>query len=60
MKVWIVAPTDYDQYGIEGVYISLEAAKASVPYAKDWALDKDGSWFSGPHHLRIYEDEVQG
>ena len=45
MKVWIVQPVGYNQYGIMGVYASLEAAKASIDYYQ-WEQDKDGDWIT--------------
>ena len=64
--VWVVEPTDYDEYGICGIYDSLEAAKASTPYVK-WIEDNDGSWIAEPtrhpgppNYFRIYQDKIQG
>lgn len=61
--VWIVEPCGYDEYGICGVYASLEAAKASLP-DRQWELVEDSplpGWFCIPHHAyRIYEEEVRG
>lgn len=55
MKVWVVAPNDYDLYGIDGIYDSLEAAKASRPDV-EWKEHDDG-WI-GPN-LLVYEDRVR-
>ena len=44
MKVWIVEPVGYDQYGILGVFDSLEAAKASIDYY-EWELVR-GEWIT--------------
>jgi hypothetical protein len=64
VKVWIVAPVGYNQYGIEGVYASLEAAKASINFY-EWEQDKDGDWITkgasavSECGYAIYQDEVR-
>lgn len=62
-KVWVVEPTAYDAYGINGVYDSLEAAKASRPEIA-WVEDDDGFWSPGRPAMdqsgaHIYETEVE-
>lgn len=44
MTVWVVEPVGYNQYGIYGIFDSLEAAKAS--YDSGWHQEKNGSWTS--------------
>lgn len=60
MKVWVIQPMDYDEYGIEGIFDSVEAAKESMPDIV-WS-EADGGW-DGTHNsynvYRIYEDEIQ-
>lgn len=56
--VWIVEPTDYDQYGICGVYDSLEAAKASLPHVTTW-VEVEGSWIADGPFYCISEQRVQ-
>lgn len=65
MRVWVVEPVGYNQYGIEGIYATLEAAKASYP-EPGWREQRDGSWISldadaiGEQGYHIYEGVVQG
>jgi hypothetical protein len=42
MKVWIVEPVGYGQYGIMGVYASLKAAQRA--YGSVWKLVGDETW----------------
>lgn len=39
-EVWIVIPGGYDEYGLDGVYDSLEAAMAANP--DEWVEDEGG------------------
>jgi hypothetical protein len=57
-EVWVLEPTDYDQYGILGVYDTAEAAKAGMPHLGwDW---EDGEWLArAPEHYRIYTEQIK-
>lgn len=58
-KVWVVMPTDYDEYGIDGIFDSLEAAKASCPEVVEWHQNGEEWTAPGRHHLCIYADKVK-
>lgn len=59
-EVWVAEPTDYDEYGIIGVYESPEAAKAALHHVGEWQWDGE-DWTAVPahHHLRIYPEKVR-
>lgn len=51
-QVWVVEPTDYDSYGIQGVYDSAESAKAAHP--GDWREGSEpGEWLQGDSDLAM-------
>lgn len=62
MKVWVIQPNGYDEYGIEGIFDSVEAAKESMPEIS-WEEEETGVWNGGwddkYDSYRIYEDEIQ-
>lgn len=62
--VWVVMPVGYDDFGIYGVYASLEAAKASRPQDtfkpdENGSYVNDGSTFSMGSRIAIEPWEVK-
>lgn len=64
LRVWILEPIGYDEYGIEGVFATPEAAKAYLP-SLEWDDEENGEWLTHgataiSGGFRIYSEEIKG